>query len=64
MKDTLFVFGAYGQKGFMYQEMICPTEEEARREAIYILNGLHDFYPRKLVLIRSEPWEPPTLKFD
>lgn len=61
---TLFVFGCEGSKGFIEQEMICEIEEDARRETIYILNSLYDFYPRKLTLLRSEPWEPPTLVFD
>jgi hypothetical protein len=64
MKYTLFVFGAEGSRGFLEQEIICSNEEEARREAIYVLNSLHDFYPRKLTLLRSEPWEPPNLVFE
>ena len=64
MKYTLFVFSCDSSRGTITQEMISTSEEDARREAIYVLNSLHNFYPRKLTLIRSEPWEPPTLVFD
>jgi hypothetical protein len=64
MKYILFVFRCDSPKGTIEQEMISTSEEDARREAIYVLNGLHNFYPRKLTLLRSEPWEPPTLVFD
>jgi len=61
---TLFVFRCDSPKGIIEQEMISTSEEDARREAIYVLNSLHNFYPRKLTLLRSEPWEPPTLVFE
>jgi hypothetical protein len=64
MKYTLFVFSCDSPKGTIEQEMISTSEEDARREAIYVLNSLHNFYPRKLTLLRSKPWEPPTLVFD
>jgi hypothetical protein len=64
MKYTLFVFNCESPKGMIEQEMISTSEENARRESIYVLNSLHNFHPRKLTLLRSEPWEPPTLAFD
>lgn len=48
----------------MEQEMIASNEEEARRESINVLNGLYDFYPRRITLLRAERWEPPIFVFD
>lgn len=60
----LFVFHCEGKtdQGHYFvieQEFIHDTELEARREVIFNLNNMYQYYPKKLTLLRKEKWEKP-----
>ncbi len=56
-----FYFACDGKKdgypSYTEQKYTHETEEQARRELIYILNGLHNFNPKKIKLIKIEKFE-------
>ena len=60
---TLFTFKCEGidshkQPFVIEHEFIHHTELEARRETIFVLNNMHGYYPKKITLLKKEPWEP------
>lgn len=62
MKYTIYTFCCEGldsnKQSFVNErEFIHYTEEEARRELIFILNSMFGYYPKKITLLRKELWD-------